>query len=77
MACRLIEVKYNGVELEVLYDFWAGYKGKRDSMGAPEEEDEKPGLDVVDVCAGSISITDILEPSQIEKIEGLIKEALN
>jgi hypothetical protein len=75
MTTRIVEVVLKGVPLEVMFNHHKAYKGHRNIYGAPEEEDEPASIEIEDVCAGSISIMDMLTGNQIDDILELVKEA--
>jgi hypothetical protein len=75
MATRTVEVELKGVPLEVMFNHSKAHRGSRNKYGVPEEPDEPEEFLIEDVCAGSISIIDILTGNTIDDILELVKEA--
>jgi len=53
-------------ELEVLFEYYKGSKGFRNSLGVPEEPDEPAGIEILAVTLdGEVFITTDLEDEKI------------
>lgn len=67
-----------GVELEVEYSTFAGYRGARDSLGGvpnagpPLEPDENPSVEIEDIKHCGITIFHLLSEEVIEKIYDML-----
>ena len=64
-----MNITIEGVKLEVEFDYYPGYRGKRDSMGVPEEPDEGPEVDIGRVYIGDSDVTDLLSVESFREIE--------
>jgi hypothetical protein len=67
-------IKVEGVQLYVEWNYYKGCKGLRDSLGVPEEPDEEESAEVVDVYAltnkGHVAIiTPLLSKEAFSEIE--------
>ena len=64
-----MNISIEGVPLEVEFDYYPGYRGKRDSLGVPEEPDEGPEVDIGRVYIGDSDVTDLLSVECYREIE--------
>lgn len=72
---RTGEVTYKGVPLEAMFNYCPAYKGLREN-GLQITPDDEEAIEIEDICAGSISIIDMLEQKQIDAVEELIWESI-
>jgi hypothetical protein len=71
-----MNITINEVPLEVEFDYYPGYRGKRDSLGVPEEPDEGPDVDIGRVCIGDSDVTDLLSVESFREIEKRVLERI-
>ena len=64
-----MNITIEGVKLEVEFDYYPGYRGKRDSMGVPEEPDEGPEVDVTKATVQGVNILDLMSTESLREIE--------
>jgi len=64
-----VNIKIEGISLEVEFDYYPGYRGKRDSMGAQEEPDEGPEVDVTKATVQGVNILDLMSTESLREIE--------
>jgi len=74
MSAMMVEI--GGVKMEVEFDFYPGYRGKRDSMGAQEEPDEGPEIDLTKVMVGDADILGLMSVESLREIERRILSEL-
>lgn len=67
MSTMLITIE--GATLEVEFDYYPGYRGRRDSMGVPEEPDEGPEVDVTKATVQGVNILDLMSTESLREIE--------
>jgi len=73
-----MNIKIGSITLEVEYDYYPGYRGKRDSLGVPEEPDEGPEVDLTAVRVGDVDILLLMSVESMREIEGkVLKEMGN
>lgn len=65
-------IKYRGHAITVSGEYLPPYRGKRDSMGVPEEQDEQEEIEIESVHIKGINIFDMLNMEQFREIEELI-----
>jgi len=71
-----MNITINGVPLEVEFDYYPGYRGKRDRLGVPEEPDEGPDVDIGRVYIGDSDVTDLLSVESFREIEKRVLERI-
>lgn len=64
-----MNIKIEGISLEVEFDYYPGYRGKRDSLGVPEEPDEGPEVDVTKATVQGVNILDLMSTESLREIE--------
>lgn len=74
MSTMLITIE--GATLEVEFDYYPGYRGRRDSMGVPEEPDEEPEVDLTAARIGDTDILGLMSAESMREIEGLVLREL-
>ena len=72
-----MNIKIEGISLEVEFDYYPGYRGKRDSMGVPEEPDEGPEVDVTKATVQGVNILDLMSTESLREIERRVLSELN
>ncbi len=71
-----MNITIEGVKLEVEFDYYPGYRGKRDSMGVPEEPDEGPEIDLTKVMVGDADILGLMSVESMREVEAKVLEEL-
>jgi len=71
-----VNIKIEGISLEVEFDYYPGYRGKRDSMGAQEEPDEGPEIDLTKVMVGDADILGLMSVESMREVEAKVLEEL-
>lgn len=72
-----MNIKIGNVALEVEFDFYPGSRGKRDSMGVPEEPDEGPEVDLTAARIGDVDILPLMSVESLREIEGKVLKEIN
>jgi hypothetical protein len=65
-------VKIGSVLLDVEYDYYPGYRGRRDSMGVPQEPDEDPEVDLTAARVGDVDILGLMSMESMREIERIV-----
>lgn len=71
-----MNISIEGVPLDVEIVYYPGYRGKRDSLGVPEEPDEGPEVDIGRVYIGDSDVTDLLSVESFREIEKRVLERI-
>ncbi len=71
-----MNITIEGVKLEVEFDYYPGYRGKRDSLGVPEEPDEGPEIDLTKVMVGDADILGLMSVESMREVEAKVLEEL-
>lgn len=64
-----VTIHHKGLVLDCTITTWPASRGKRDSMGVPEEPDEDAGFDV-----DSVTVTDIEDDLNVAEITAILED---